>query len=128
MTASADSPLTVPEGGVRPRLYDQPVVYALVARGYEADTVLATVHEREGMTVVVSQEEADDDGLVYEFVGAWITLEARTDLEAIGLTAALSRALADAGIACNVVAGFHHDHVVVPWDVRHDALEVLERL
>jgi uncharacterized protein len=41
------------------------------------------------------------------------------------LTAALSRALADAGISANFVAGLKHDHIFVPWDRRRDALAAL---
>ncbi|MGJ9411141.1 ACT domain-containing protein [Aeromicrobium sp. CF4.19] len=110
------------------RLLEQPVVYAIVNPGYDASRALATVREDEGMTVVIGQEEADDDGLVYEFVGAWITLRQQTALEAVGITARLSSALAEADVPCNVVAGFHHDHLVVPWDRRHAAMQVLDGL
>lgn len=115
-------------GGLRPRLHPSPVVYAIVAPGFDATTALATVREREGLTVVVEQDEADEDGLVYEFVGAWISLSVATALDGVGVTAAVSTALAAEEIACNVVAGFHHDHLVVPWDRRHDALRVLDAL
>ncbi len=109
-------------------LLDRPVVYAIVTRGYDASEALATVREEEGTTVVVEQSVADDDGLVYEFVGAWITLAEDTELGAVGVTARLSAALARAQIPCNVVAGFHHDHLVVPWEQRHRALEALRGL
>jgi hypothetical protein len=46
----------------------------------------------------------------------------------VGLTAAVSGALAEAEIACNVVAGFHHDHLFVPWERRDEALAILQRL
>ncbi len=113
---------------LRPRLHDQPVVYAVVARGYDAAEAWATVREQEGLTVLVDQSVADADGLVYEFVGAIITLGVETDLELVGLTAAVATALAEAGLPCNVLAGFHHDHLVVPWDRRHDAMAVLAAL
>jgi hypothetical protein len=119
------------EGGVgdlRPRLHPEPVVYAIVSQGFDTSTALAAVREAEGLTVVVEQTEADEDGLVYEFVGAWITLTMVSALDGVGLTATISAALADDEIACNVVAGFHHDHLVVPWDRRHDALRVLDAL
>ncbi|MEO1490422.1 MAG: ACT domain-containing protein, partial [Pseudomonadota bacterium] len=56
------------------------------------------------------------------------SLEVHSDLEAVGLTAAVSVALADAGIACNVIAGLHHDHLFVPWERRETAIEQLQRL
>jgi hypothetical protein len=40
----------------------------------------------------------------------------------------VSGALAGAGIACNVVAGYHHDHLFVPWERREEALAILQRL
>lgn len=115
-------------GDLRPQLHPEPVVYAIVAPGFDASTALATVREREGLTVVVEQLEADEDGLVYDFVGAWITLSLESALDGVGLTASIASALAVEEIACNVVAGFHHDHLVVPWDRRHDALRVLDGL
>lgn len=115
-------------GDLRPRLHAQPVVYAIVAPGFDTSTALATVREREGLTVVVEQDEAEEDGLVYEFVGAWITLSLVSALDGVGLTSTISAALASEEIACNVVAGFHHDHLVVPWDRRHDALRILDAL
>ncbi|WCI09543.1 ACT domain-containing protein [Arthrobacter sp. OVS8] len=49
-------------------------------------------------------------------------------LEAIGLTAAVSAALTEAKISCNVLAGFHHDHILVPVADADQALEVLHEL
>lgn len=112
-------------GPLRPQLHPEPVVYAIVAPGFDSARALATVREREGLTVVVEQLDADDDGPVYEFVGAWISLELVTALDGVGITATISAALAAQEIACNVVAGFHHDHLVVPWDRRHDAMSVI---
>lgn len=88
----------------------------------------AVIHESEGATVVLRREDADSRGIAYGYVAAWITLTVHSDLAAVGLTAAFSTALADAGISCNVLAGFHHDHLLVPADRRDDALEVLAAL
>lgn len=88
----------------------------------------AVIHEDEGPTVVLRREDADRFEIAYDFVAAWITLTVHSSLEAVGLTAAFSTALADAGISCNVLAGFHHDHLLVPADRRDDALEVLAAL
>jgi hypothetical protein len=49
-------------------------------------------------------------------------------LDAVGLTAAVSRALADAGVSCNVIAGAHHDHLLVPFERGEEALAVLRGL
>ena len=81
-----------------------------------------------GLTVVVRREQADGLGLRYTVVTAWITLEVRSALDAVGLTAAVSRVLADAAISANVVAGVHHDHVFVPYSAADTAVRVLEAL
>ena len=46
----------------------------------------------------------------------------------VGLTAAVAVALADAGIACNVVAAVHHDHLFVPVESADAALAALRAL
>jgi hypothetical protein len=40
----------------------------------------------------------------------------------------MSTALSDAGISCNVLAGYHHDHLLVPSDRADEAIAVLQRL
>lgn len=92
--------------------------FALVAGDPPADA-FALIREDEGLTAII----ADADGAF-----ARITLMVHSALDGVGLTAAVSGALAAAGIACNVVAGFHHDHLFVPWERREEALALLQRL
>jgi hypothetical protein len=87
--------------------------------------VLASVLEPEGLSIVVSQQDADDLGLEYEFVAAWIVLRVHSALDAVGLTAAVSSRLAEDGISCNVIAGLRHDHLLVPVDRARDAVQAL---
>jgi hypothetical protein len=85
---------------------------------------IGTFREEEGVTAIVSVEAADE----LELHGpdfARITLMINSDLEGVGLTAAVATALADAGIACNMVAAFHHDHAFVPADRAEETLELL---
>ncbi len=89
---------------------------------------VVTVAEDEGVTVVVPREQADAAGLAYGYVAAWITLRVQSALAAVGLTAAVAGALADAGLSCNVVAGYHHDHLFVPDEGLAEALDVLGAL
>lgn len=88
----------------------------------------ALVQEPEGITVVVPRDVADEQGWEYDVVLAWITLQVHSSLEAVGLTMEVSRALAEEGIAANMLAGFFHDHVLVPADRRGDALRALAAL
>jgi len=83
----------------------------------------ALVYEEEGLTCIVRAGQSEE-GRPF----ARITLTVHSDLEGVGLTAAASSALAGEGIACNVIAGFHHDHLFVPWERRIEALGILEAL
>ena len=93
-----------------------------------AVTVYASVLEDEGLARVIARHDADAASLPYDFVGAWITLHAHSALESVGLTAEVTTALADQGIAANVLAGRFHDHVLVPQDRAGEALSVLAGL
>lgn len=114
---------------MHPMVRDGDYVYSLWPHGkpLEGD-IEAAVREAEGLTVVLRREEADRLGLSYDFVAAWITLQIHSALEAVGLTAAVSAALTHAGISCNVLAGFHHDHLLVPAADSGRALEILKLL
>ena len=85
----------------------------------------AIIVEDEATTKVVEQTVADAHGMPYTFVAAWITCTIESDLEAVGMTAAISRALADEDIPCNVLAGSRHDHLLVPWHRRDEAVAIL---
>jgi hypothetical protein len=107
----------------------QPGEFVFVSLPIPADLpALATVQEAEGLTHVLYRRDADTYGLAYDFVAGWITLHVRSALDDVGLTAAVSAALADAGISCNVLAGFHHDHLLVPHDRVDDAMAALRAL
>ena len=88
---------------------------------------IGTFREDEGVTAIVPAELADEAGLDGPDF-ARITLMVHSDLEGVGLTAAVATALADAGIACNMVAAFHHDHAFVPAAHSKRAMIILKIL
>jgi hypothetical protein len=88
----------------------------------------ATVREAEGMTIVITRDEALAAGLSFDFEAAWLTLQVHSALAAVGLTHAVAGALAERGIAANVLAGFHHDHVLVPVARADDAIAAIDDL
>ena len=90
--------------------------------------ILCSFREKEGLTVIVKKDIADKLKLNYSFTASWITLTVHSTLEAIGFTAAFSKALAEKGISCNVVAAFYHDHIFVPYNDADKAMETLRRL
>lgn len=89
---------------------------------------VAAVQEKEGLTLVVARASADQYKHSYDTVMACISLNVHSDLEAPGLVAAFSNALADSGISCNVFAGYYHDHIFIPRRQAAEAMLVLKRL
>ena len=117
--------------GMRPTL--QPGRYAFTTLPHDqtpldAGQIVASIREAEGLSVVLAESDALALGLPIAFTAAWITLEVHSDLAAVGLTAAFSQALAQAGIGCNVVAGTVHDHLFVPAEEAIHAMAVLQAL
>jgi uncharacterized protein len=90
--------------------------------------VQASIVEGEGTTSVISAADAARLGITPGFVMAWLTLDVNSDLDAVGLTAAVATALAEKGLACNVLAAFHHDHLLVSFEEQDRAVEVLRGL
>ena len=93
-----------------------------------SDEVAAVIAEAEGVTVISTVAEADRRGWPVEFKAAWLTLEIHSSLEGVGLTAAVSAALAEHGIPANMVAGYYHDHILVPEDQADTATTVITEL
>ncbi|MBW5480633.1 ACT domain-containing protein [Streptomyces bambusae] len=116
--------------GMRPELNPGEYVFTVAPDGrIPADArPVATIAEEEGLTLVLPRQDADRAGLVYDYVAGWITLRVHSALDAVGLTAAVAEALTQAAISCNVIAGFHHDHLFVPHDSAARAVAVLEEL
>ncbi|AJF63583.1 ACT domain-containing protein [Streptomyces vietnamensis] len=126
---NAERDLTGLLAGMRPELDPGRYVFTTVDGPAPAGVApVVTVAEPEGLTLVVRQEEADAAGLAYDYVAGRITLRVHSALDAVGLTAAVATELAAAGMSCNVVAGFHHDHLFVEHDRAEEALAALDRL
>jgi uncharacterized protein len=124
------SNLSVLLASMEPVLNDGVYAFTCVAHGTDTAYIpaITTMRETEGMTLVIAEQLALDLGLEVLFRCAWITLNVHSDLQAVGLTAAFAKALGDAGISCNVVAGAYHDHLFVPLDRAGDAMAALRQL
>jgi uncharacterized protein len=121
--------LSILIGSMEPALDEQPYGFVVDAEGaFPLSLAFATIREDEGVTIIAAVEAIQGAGIEVGPKWAKVTLTVHSSLEAVGLTAAFAGALKDAGISANVVAGFHHDHIFVPWPKRQDALEVLRAL
>ena len=94
----------------------------------DLNKVLGSFKEKEGTTLIITKEYADLMGLSYNSIMSWISLEVHSSLEAVGLTAAFSKVLADANISCNVVAGYYHDHIFVLNQDAQRAIDLLKSI
>jgi hypothetical protein len=117
--------------GMRPALRPGTFVFATIAAGERApesiDPVM-TFRESEGLTLILTIEEASRAGLSATFPSRLITLEIHSALDAVGFLAAVTTRLAARGIGVNPVAAFHHDHLFVPAERAEEALEALKAL
>ena len=115
---------------MRPQLNEGDYVFCTLkdpdtAKGLD---VLGSFREAEGFTVIIERGTAERLGLAFDYVAAWITLNVHSALEAVGLTAAFAAALASAGISCNVIAAYYHDHIFVSRADADRAMQVLQNL
>ena len=124
------SELTRLLGTIEPQLHAGVYAFTSVPPGTDLSgvPVLSTFVESEGVSVILPEAAARALGWPILFKAAWITLTVHSDLQSVGLTAAVSSALAEAQISCNVVAGVHHDHLFVPVARGEEAIAVLKRL
>ena len=129
MTGETDLPALM--ASMDPVLDDEVYVFATLPLGAPTPAGLApvmTFREREGVTLIITQAEAQAADLDAVFPCRMITLNIHSSLEAVGFLAALLPALAAEGMGINPVSGFFHDHLFVPVDRVEDALRVLKAL
>lgn len=116
--------------GMQPDLQPGTFVFVTTSKPDLAlmDAALASFREAEGISYVVTEDAARVAGHGVDAPMRQITLNVYSDLEGVGLTAAVSTALADVAIPANVIAAYHHDHVFVPADKAEAAMCALLNL
>ncbi|TPL03235.1 ACT domain-containing protein [Mesorhizobium sp. B2-4-14] len=114
-----------------PELLDGTYVFATLGPGVLQPEGLDPVmifREREGTTLIVTEDAASAAGLAASFRCRMITLNIHSSLEAVGFLAAITARLAGAGMGVNPVSGFYHDHLFVPADRAQEGLGLLHQL
>ncbi|MDY2941330.1 MAG: ACT domain-containing protein [Varibaculum sp.] len=103
-------------------------IYSLTNTVPEGATPLAIVHEAEGISIIIPVHQAQQAGLETSEVFTCLTLNVHSSLTSVGLTALVSRTLAEAHIPCNVIAGYYHDHLLIPAAQATQAEQLLAQL
>jgi hypothetical protein len=116
--------------GMQPKLQSGVYVFCCLAGASMPLTVqpVCLFQEEEGLTAILRKETAESLRLENSFPCAWISLTIHSDLEAVGLLAAITHKLAAAGISCNIVSAYYHDHLFVPQGEAQRALDLLQEL
>jgi len=103
----------------------------LAMAGY-LNGIFCICREQESLSVVFTSDiKAEMEGLTSKELSgpfALITLEVYSDLMSVGLLAKVSNALNARGIGVNAISAFHHDHLLVPYAKKGEAMQVLEQL
>ncbi len=115
---------------IKPKLNVGEFVFSTIENLHlvDATKIISFFKEDEGCTVIIKKELADELQLCYTALFSWITLTVHSSLEAVGLTAAISTALSNNKISCNIVAAYYHDHIFVLIKDAEKAIQVLQKL
>ena len=117
---------------INPVLSDKEYIFALLKNKNREEVTLldpfSITYEQEGISVIIEKQTAEINEINFETVYNKITLQVFSSLDAVGLTATVSSALAEKNIPANVVAAYNHDYIFVPSSKASQAMQVLNSL
>ncbi len=114
---------------MQPVLVDKNFVFCTINRDVKLNVYPKMMfREKEGTTLILKKEQADENNLTYR--GTWdlITLSVNSSLEAVGFLADITKVLAKENISVNAVSAYYHDHLFVPSSKSKQALITLKKL
>lgn len=115
--------------GMSPELVKTDLVFCTFEKDMDMKIIpLMIFREKEGTTLIIKKEQAEEYGLKYEGLWDMITLNVNSDLEAVGFLAKITEALAKEGISVNAVSAYYHDHLFVPKEKSNKAFKILQNL
>ena len=119
-------------GNLKPRILEGSFVFT--TSNDELDHLMktfkpiATFREEEGITLVISKDEADKFNIKYDSLFCCISLGVHSNLNSYGLISSISSELTKKKISSNVFSGFYHDHIFVQADLADTAIQVINSL
>lgn len=127
MASSGETNLDKLIGAMQPQLHDSVYVFATVPVDFDWHSLnpVMVFKEAEGLSLILSQDEAAVAGIKSEFPCRMITLNIHSSLDAVGFLARITTSLATLDMGVNPVSGFYHDHLFVPVDRADEAMEAL---
>lgn len=129
---SGERDLAVLLSSMEPELLEQDYVFVTFPDGNYGDgghlMPIGAFQEKEGLTLIIPKQAALSNNIKVDTVLKCISLKVHSSLEAVGLTAAISKVLAANNISANVVAGFFHDHVFIPAGDAEKAMAALNQM
>ncbi len=84
--------------------------------------------EKEGLTLILNRDHADDANIFYTSTFRLITLSVHSSLDAVGFLATITSKLAEKGISVNPISAYYHYHLFVPVSRATEAMELLQIL
>jgi hypothetical protein len=128
---SGETDLNILLQSMQPILHEEEYIFCSIKNQeyhYSDLTPIGQFREKEGLTLILTREQADSTGLAYTSVFCMITLSIHSSLEAIGFLATITGKLAEHFISVNPVSAYYHDHLFIPSSHAHKAMELLQEL
>jgi uncharacterized protein len=125
---AGEQKLSVLLQSMKPKLIEEEYVFCSVSVEQVATlnvTPVCQFRELEGITLIITKQQAEQANLNYEFVCRMITLFVHSSLEAVGFLAAITNKLAENEISVNAVSAYYHDHLFVPANKAEQVMQIL---